>query len=273
MCGITGIFDTRGARQIDRGLLERMNESQHHRGPDEGELYSETALGFGHRRLSIIDLATGRQPLFNEDNSVVIVFNGEIYNYRELMTELTRLGHVFKTRSDTETIVHAWEQWGIDCLSRLTGMFAFAVWDRNQKALFLARDHLGVKPLHYALLPDGMFVFGSELKSVMSSPTVSTKLNPAAVEDYFAFGYIPEPKTIYNDVFKLSPGHYLHIRVGDTSVRQVRYWDVPFVPGPKRSEAEIEHELIERLTQAVQSQMMSEVPLGAFLSGDRKSVV
>jgi len=267
MCGITGIFDTTGTRTIDRGLLERMNESQHHRGPDEGELYVETALGFGHRRLSVIDLATGRQPLFNEDRSVVIVFNGEIYNYRELMTELTGLGHVFTTRSDTETIVHAWEQWGIQCLARLTGMFAFALWDRNQKTLFLARDHLGVKPLHYALQPDGMLVFGSELKSVMASPLISRKLNAGAIEDYFAFGYIPEPKTIYGEVYKLSPGHYLQIRVGDTSVRQTQYWDVPFRPVQSKSATEIEQELIARLTEAVHSQMVSDVPLGAFLSG------
>ena len=275
MCGITGIFDLGGRRQIDRGLLQRMNESQHHRGPDEGELYSETALGFGHRRLAIIDLAAGQQPLFNEDRSVVTVFNGEIYNYRALMAELIECGHVFKTRSDTETLVHAWEQWGTACVSRLIGMFAFAIWDRNQKTLFLARDHLGVKPLHYALLPDGQFIFGSELKSVMTCRLLSRALNGSAIEDYFAFGYIPEPKTIYRDVFKLRPGHYLCIRVGDTSLQQKQYWDIPSEPGPDRCESDIENELIYRLTKSVHSQMISEVPLGAFLSGgvDSSAVV
>ena len=276
MCGITGIFDTGGTRTIDLRLLEKMNETQHHRGPDEGELYSETALGFGHRRLSIIDLALGRQPLFNEDRSVVIVFNGEIYNYRALMSELSGLGHQFKTRSDTETIVHAWEQWGTDCLSRLTGMFAFAIWDRNQKMLFLARDHLGVKPLHYALLPDGLLVFGSELKSILANRSIARTLHARAIEDYFAFGYIPEPKTIYNDVFKLRPGHYLCVKVGDTAVRQMPYWDIPFrIDQQQRSQTDIEQELMERLTASVHSQMMSEVPLGAFLSGgvDSSAVV
>ena len=151
MCGITGILDTRGKREIDRALLHRMNESQHHRGPDEGGMHVEPGLGLGHRRLSIIDLSTGQQPLYNEDGSVVVVFNGEIYNYQELIPELTARGHVFHTKSDTEVIVHAWEEWGEQCVARFRGMFAFALWDRNREMLFLARDRLGVKPLFYAL--------------------------------------------------------------------------------------------------------------------------
>jgi asparagine synthase (glutamine-hydrolysing) len=158
MCGITGIFDTRGRRDIDRAVLTRMNESQHHRGPDEGGLHVEPGVGLGHRRLSIIDLSTGQQPLYNEDQSVCVVFNGEIYNYQELIPELLALGHVFHTRSDTEVIVHAWEAWGEDCVRRFRGMFAFALWDRNRETLFLARDRLAVKPLYYALLPDGTFL-------------------------------------------------------------------------------------------------------------------
>lgn len=275
MCGITGLFDTSGKRQIDRQLLHRMNERLHHRGPDEGDLYLETALGLGHRRLSIIDLASGRQPLFNEDHSVVIVFNGEIYNYRELMTELTALGHTFRTRSDTEVIVHAWEQWGPDCLHRLRGMFAFGLWDRNLQTLFLARDHIGVKPLFYSLRPDGLLMFGSELKALLTDPTLARELDPSAIEDYFAFGYIPDPKTIYRQVSKLSPGHYIQCRVGDQSVTQIRYWDLPFTPVALGSQADIEHELIARLSDAVQSQMVADVPLGAFLSGgvDSSAVV
>ena len=165
MCGITGLFDTRGSgRAVDPALLRRMNDSQSHRGPDEGSLHIEPGLGFGHRRLSIIDIATGQQPLFNEDNSVVIVFNGEVYNYQELIPELQALGHRFHTKSDTEVIVHAWESWGEACVQRFRGMFAFALWDRNRQTFFMARDRLGVKPMHYTVLDDGMLLFGSELK-------------------------------------------------------------------------------------------------------------
>src|SRR6476619_3253003 len=170
MCGIVGIFDVRGRRDVARDLLARMNESQHHRGPDEGGYLIEPGIGLGHRRLSIIDLSTGQQPLYNEDQSVCVVFNGEIYNYQELIPELQALGHVFHTRSDTEVIVHAWESWGERCVDRFRGMFAFALWDRNQQSLFLARDRLGVKPLYYALLPDGLLLFGSEMKSILMHP-------------------------------------------------------------------------------------------------------
>mgnify|MGYP000146666809 CR=1 FL=1 len=173
MCGIVGMFDMSGEREIDRAALERMNETQFHRGPVEGGLYTERALGFGHRRLSIIDLASGQQPLFNEDRSVVVVFNGEIYNFQSLMQELISLGHQFATHCDTEVIVHAWEQWGEDCVQHFRGMFGFTVWDRNQQTLFMARDRLGIKPFFYTLLPDGMFAFGSELKSLLSLPALS----------------------------------------------------------------------------------------------------
>src|SRR3954463_6541766 len=172
MCGITGIIDLKGRREVSRTLLSRMNETQVHRGPDAGGLHLEPGVGLGHRRLSIIDLATGRQPLFNEDGSVVVVFNGEIYNYQALIPELTALGHVFHTRSDTEVIVHAWESWGEGCVERFRGMFAFALFDRNRETLFLARDRLGVKPLFYSLLPDGTLAFGSELKSLMVHPAL-----------------------------------------------------------------------------------------------------
>ena len=275
MCGIVGIFDTHGNREIDREALGRMNESQFHRGPDEGELYTETALGMGHRRLSVIDLATGQQPLFNADRSVVIVYNGEVYNYRELMAELIELGFVFHTKSDTEVVLHAYEAWGADCLKRLRGMFAFGLWDRKAQTLFLARDHVGVKPMFYSLLPNGYFVFGSELKSIMTFPELSRELNPQAVEDYFAYGYVPEPKTIFHNAYKLSPGHCITLKVGDSAVTPQRYWDIPFQTGPARSEADIEQELIARLRDSVQSQMVAEVPLGAFLSGgvDSSAVV
>jgi asparagine synthase (glutamine-hydrolysing) len=181
MCGIVGVFDVRGNREISRGLVERMNETQHHRGPDESGIHLERGLGLGHRRLSIIDLATGQQPLYNEDGSVVVVFNGEIYNFQELIPELTRLGHIFHTRSDTEVIVHAWEAWGAECVKRFRGMFAFALWDRNREILFLARDRLGVKPLYYAALNDGTLIFGSELKALTAHAGLDRALDPFAI--------------------------------------------------------------------------------------------
>ncbi|MGH6624275.1 MAG: asparagine synthetase B, partial [Burkholderiaceae bacterium] len=205
MCGITGIFDRRGERPVDRAVLVRMNDSQYHRGPDEGGLHIAPGIGLGHRRLSIIDVATGQQPLYNEDQSVCIVYNGEIYNYRELIPELTALGHVFRTKSDTEVIVHAWEAWGEKCVQRFRGMFAFALWDANRQTLFLARDRLGVKPLYYAELADGHFLFGSELKSVMAHGGLPRVIDPQAVEEYFALGYVPEPRTIYRAARKLPP--------------------------------------------------------------------
>jgi asparagine synthase (glutamine-hydrolysing) len=275
MCGIVGIFDTHGNREIDREALRRMNESQHHRGPDEGELHLETALGMGHRRLSVIDVATGQQPLADAAGSAVIVFNGEIYNYRALRDELAALGRPFRTRSDTEVVLQAWKAWGADCVRRLRGMFAFAVWDRAQQTLFLARDHVGVKPMFYSLLPNGYFVFGSELKSIMTFPELSRRLNPRAVEDYFAYGYVPEPNTIFHNAYKLSPGHCILLKAGARAVVPQRYWDLPFRPGPVQSEAEVAEELIGRLREAVLSQTESEVPLGAFLSGgvDSSAVV
>ena len=267
MCGIVGIFDLRGARAIDRGLLERMNQTQHHRGPVEGGLHHEPGLGFGHRRLSIIDLSSGQQPLFNEDGSVVVVFNGEIYNFKPLMAQLQELGHTFRSQCDTEVIVHAWEEWGEDCVVRLRGMFSFAIWDRNRRVLFLARDRLGIKPMHYAFLPDGMFVFGSELKALLAMPALARDIDPCAVEDYFAYGYVPEPRTIFKGAFKLAPGHTMTVMAGATEGRPKKYWDAPFKPHAPMSESEIAGELVTRLTEAVKSHMVADVPLGAFLSG------
>ncbi len=267
MCGIVGIFDMRQQRDIDRLLLNRMNETQHHRGPNEGGLHTEPGVGLGHRRLSIIDLSSGQQPLFNEDGSVVVVFNGEIYNFQELMAELQGLGHVFRTHSDTEVIVHAWEQWGEACVTRFRGMFAFGLWDRNQKTLFLARDRLGIKPLYYGLLSNGMLAFGSELKSLLVCPGSSRDLDPCAVEDYFAYGYVPEPRTIFRNTFKLPPGHTLTIQAGTALPAPQQYWDLPFTAQAPQSEAEVQDELGARLREAVQSHLVAEVPLGAFLSG------
>jgi asparagine synthase (glutamine-hydrolysing) len=275
MCGITGIFDTRGRREIDRVVLERMNESQHHRGPDEVGLHVEPGLGLGHRRLSIIDLSTGQQPLYNEDRSICIVYNGEVYNYQELIGELTKLGHRFRTRSDTEAIVHAWEAWGEECVDRLRGMFAFALWDRNSETLFLARDRLGVKPLHYAQLADGTLVFGSELKSLLAHGGLRRDIDPYAVEEYFGLGYVAEPRTIFKQARKLPPAHTLVIRRGEPLPAPREYWSLRFSCSNPIGVREACEELDRRLAESVRLRMIAEVPLGAFLSGgvDSSAVV
>lgn len=275
MCGIAGIFDTREARRVDASLLERMNQSQFHRGPDDGGVHIEPGVGLAHRRLSIIDLSNGHQPLFNEDGSVVVVYNGEIYNFPELTTELLAAGHQFRTHCDTEVIVHAWEEWGEACVDRFRGMFAFAIWDRNRGSLFLARDRLGIKPLHYALLNDGRLLFGSELKSLLVYDGLPRTIEPRSVEDYFALGYVPEPRTIFKDVFKLPPGHTLRIRRGDTRLQPRQYWDVDFSPNGVTDEKDACEQMIERLEEAIRIRMIADVPLGAFLSGgvDSSAVV
>lgn len=276
MCGISGLFDTQGLRSFDPGLLVRINNVQSHRGPDEDGLHLEPGLALGHRRLSVIDLSTGQQPLFNEDGSVAIVFNGEIYNFQSLVPELQSLGYRFRTRSDTEVIVHAWQAWGADCVHRLRGMFAFALWDRHRQTLFLARDRMGVKPLHYAWLPDGSFIFGSELKVLTAHPLFDRKLDPRALEDYFTFGYIPDPRCIYGSAHKLPAGHTLSLVRGETARSVPRpYWDVQFTHDNPMGLADAEAELRERVSESVRLRMIADVPLGAFLSGgvDSSAVV
>lgn len=275
MCGIVGLFDLRGQRDFDRDLLSRLNDIQFHRGPDEGGLHLEPGVGLGHRRLSIIDLSSGQQPLFNEDGSVVVVFNGEIYNFQELVPELTAKGHTFRTHSDTEVIVHAWEEWGEACVERFRGMFAFALWDRKQQTLFIVRDRLGVKPLFYSVLPDDTLIFASELKALVAHPGFDKSIDPLAVEEYFAYGYIPEPRTIYRSAFKLEPGFTLTLKVGQGLPQPKQYWDIPFKPLGPITEQEAEQEIIRRLRESVKIRMVAEVPLGAFLSGgvDSSAVV
>jgi len=252
-----------------------MNQSQFHRGPDEGGIHIEPGVGLGHRRLAIIDLSTGQQPLFNEDHSVAIVFNGEIYNYLELVPELQALGHQFRTRSDTEVIVHAWEAWGADCVDRLRGMFAFAIWDRNRDTLFLARDRMGVKPLHYAQLDDGTLIFGSEIKALLAHPRLDRSLDPLAVEEYFAYGYVADPRSIFKAIHKLPPACTLTVKRQAPLPEPKTYWDLPFKPVGSITECEAREELLVRLREAVRIRLMSEVPLGAFLSGgvDSSAVV
>lgn len=276
MCGLVGIFDTRGRRDIDRGLLERMNERQFHRGPDEGGVHLEPGVGLAHRRLSIIDLASGQQPLYNEDGSIVVVYNGEIYNFASLAKELAELGYRFRTHCDTEVIVHAWSAWGEDCVSRFRGMFAFALWDRKREQLFLARDRLGIKPLYYSLLANGELAFASELKALKVHPQLDRSIDEQAIEEYFALGYVPEPRSIYRGTHKLRPGHTLLISAGQGVPQQKQYWDVALNPGTEtRDEAAYADELVERIREAVDIRLVSEVPLGAFLSGgvDSSTVV
>lgn len=275
MCGLTGIFDSVAQRPIDRSLLVAMTDRLAHRGPDGDGFYVSDGVGLGHRRLAIIDLTSGDQPIYNDDRSVVIVFNGEIYNFMDVKQELEGRGVRFRTRSDTEVILRSWEVWGEDCLSRLRGMFAIAIWDENRQTLFLARDRLGKKPLYYATTPDGRLYFASELKSVLMAPGLAREIDPEAVEDYFAYAFVPDPKTIYRNIFKLPPACYMAVRRDQSQLQPRRYWNVDLSVEHSGSEAELSHELIERLREAVDIRRVSEVPIGAFASGgvDSSAVV
>jgi asparagine synthase (glutamine-hydrolysing) len=275
MCGLAGIFDSRDRRPIDRDLLTVMTNSLSHRGPDGAGFHVAEGIGLGHRRLSIIDLAGGHQPLFNEDQSVAVVYNGEIYNFRELASQLRALGHRFRTVCDTEVVVHAWEEWGPDSVKRFRGMFAFALWDGNSKTLFLARDRLGIKPLYYAVLPDGRMIFGSEMKALLCDPALERRINVHAAEDYFAYGYVPDPKTIYQSMHKLPPAHTLTWKRGMPVPLPQQYWDIGFHSNTRIGERDACVELYERMSEAVRMHLVSDVPLGAFLSGgvDSSSVV
>lgn len=259
---------------MDARLLERMGDALAHRGPDGEGFHTEAGLGLAFRRLAIIDIGCGNQPMFNEDGSVVIVFNGEIYNFQALREELVGLGHVFASdHSDTETVIHAWESWGIDCLQRLSGMYAFALWDRRRGQLLLVRDRLGEKPLYYGRAPDRSFVFGSELAALAPIPGLLGRLDARAIEDFFAYGYVPDPRSIYAGVQKLAAGHYLLIEDGKPPGEPTAYWRA--APSGELAGEGAVQELGCRLARAVDSRMISDVPLGAFLSGgiDSSAVV
>jgi asparagine synthase (glutamine-hydrolysing) len=268
MCGIYGMYFADRARTVDEERLRAMGDAIRHRGPDESGILVDGAFGFGMQRLSIIDLKTGHQPIGNEDGSVQVVFNGEIYNYRELARDLLERGHVLATTSDTEVIVHLWEEHGADCVRHLSGMFTLAVWDTRSRTLFLARDRLGIKPLYYAEAAAGV-VFGSELKALLRVPEVARGVSSEAVLAYLRWGYVPDPLSILDDVKKLAPGHTLLVRDGRVVGPPRRYWDVrPFFAEPRLgSEAALLEELRWRLAESVKSHLVSDVPLGAFLSG------
>ena len=266
MCGLAGIFHPDSRAAIDAAVLRRMTTALAHRGPDGDGFHIEPGIGLGHRRLAVIDLAGGGQPMANEDGSVVIVFNGEIYNFAELRPELQALGHVFRSdHSDTETILHAWESWGPDCLQRLNGMFAFALWDRARGQLFLARDRLGKKPLYHAHTPDGGFVFGSEMAALAEVTALPRRIFPPAVEDFLTWGYIPDPDTIYAGIHRLPAAHWLLLQRGRPPLLR-RYWQPPTHIRPQ-DEASATAELTTRLQAATAARLVADVPLGAFLSG------
>src|SRR6266702_3550330 len=271
MCGITGIVRSDGAR-IDRELLARMNAAIRHRGPDDDGFYFSDGVGLAMRRLAIIDLASGQQPIHNQDRTAWIVFNGEIYNYRELREKLEKLGDTFYTNSDTEAIIHAYDRYGADCPKHLRGMFAFAIWDERTQELFVARDRVGKKPLLYAQL-NGQLVFASEFSALLLHPEISREIEPEALHHYLSFMCVPAPLTAYRAIKKLEPGHSLRWKKGEIKIE--RYWQPDFSRKLKISEEEAGERAIEILRDAVRVRLMSEVPLGAFLSGgiDSSAVV
>ena len=275
MCGIAGIFHPGVPKPVDPARVKAMAETLAHRGPDGSGVWIGPGIGFGHRRLSIIDLEGGAQPMLTDDERIAVTYNGEIYNFREVRAELERHGHAFRTDCDTEVILAAWRQWGPDCLSRFNGMFAFALWDEDRQSLFLARDRLGVKPLFYADLPDGALIFASELKALLAHPLLRRTPSPQAIEDYLAWGYVPDDASIVAGVKKLAAGHFLLVRRGRPAPRPVRWWDVDFNAPSKASAGALQEELIDHLRRAVRSRMVADVPLGAFLSGgvDSSAVV
>jgi asparagine synthase (glutamine-hydrolysing) len=268
MCGIAGFISKDknapvGEREF---LLDKMCKIIEYRGPDEQGTAVEGRAALGMRRLSIIDLKTGQQPIYTEDRNSLIVFNGEIYNYRELKKELEARGHRFKTNSDTETILRAYEEYGSDCVEKLRGMFAFAIWNKREESLFVARDRVGKKPLFYAVTEKGNFVFGSELKVLLAHGEIKKEIDNAALDAFLTFGYVPEERCIFKNVEKLAPGHFLILK--DGRIRTEKYWDFSY---EKPSEIKSEDEYVENLRalikEAVKIRLVSEVPLGAFLSG------
>lgn len=271
MCGITGILNLDPSRIAPAEVLDRMLESIVHRGPDDDGRLVDGELAMGMRRLSIIDLADGKQPIFDESGRFAVIFNGEIYNYLELRQSLISRGHTLKTHSDTEVIVHLYEDYGTECLEHLRGMFAFAVWDKRTRELFVARDRLGIKPVYYAER-DGTFLFGSEVKALLRHPALSASLDYRALSDYLSLKYVPAPRTLFAGIQSLPPGHYLIAR--DGKVEQFAYWDFSFQkPEQAKSEGEYLEELESLLRESVRLRLRSDVPFGAFLSGGLDSSI
>lgn len=263
MCGICGIVSHNEAHPVDEGMLIKMNDTIVHRGPDDAGHFHDGRAGIAMRRLSIIDLSTGHQPMTNEDKTVWIVFNGEIYNYQEIRQDLVQKGHTFVTKSDTEAIVHAYEEYGADCVHRLNGMFAFAIWDSVKERFFLARDRVGIKPMYYHFSKRNL-IFGSELKAVLAHPDTPREINFSALDQFLTLEYIPSPNTIFKDIHKLPPGHWMMLENGRLTIKQ--YWNVEPMDVPNSDQACVE-KLTELIRDAVKIRMIADVPLGAFLSG------
>ncbi len=275
MCGIAGIFHPASPKPVDPARIAAMTQAQAHRGPDGSGVWSALGVGLGHRRLSIIDVAGSPQPMALPGERIVVTYNGEIYNFAELRAELIARGAVFRTQGDTEVLLHAWAAWGPDMLSRLNGMFAFAIYDADCQSLFLARDRMGVKPLHYVELADGAVAFASELKGLLAHPLVRRTPDLRAIEDYMALGYVPDDACIVAGVRKLQSGHFLLMQRGRAVPSPMRWWDIDFSKRATGSTRDLEAELVERMREGVRSRMVADVPLGAFLSGgvDSSAVV
>jgi asparagine synthase (glutamine-hydrolysing) len=275
MCGITGLVHFNRDRKVAPAVLKNMSDSIYHRGPDDEGQFIHENVGLGFRRLSIIDLSTGHQPLSNQNDSIYIVFNGEIYNYQEQREKLKQKGYCFKTTTDTEVILHLYEEYGVECLQYLRGMFAFSIWDNNKQQMFCARDRFGIKPFYY-YTDNEKFVFGSEIKAVLKGEDIDKTISIDALDSYFAFGYITSDLSIYKNVKKLQPAHYLLLSFKDKPVIEIkRYWQIHFDPDFSRSEKQWQEEIEECFSETVKLHMISDVPLGAFLSGgiDSSSVV
>ncbi|MBA3691932.1 MAG: asparagine synthase (glutamine-hydrolyzing), partial [Acidobacteria bacterium] len=272
MCGIVG-FTSANSQPVNREILERMNACIVHRGPDDDGFYIRENVGLAMRRLSIIDIAHGKQPIHNHDKSKWIVFNGEIYNFQELREDLEKRGHKFYTNSDTEAIIHLYDEYGADCVQYLRGMFAFAIWDEREKSLFIARDRIGKKPLLYSHQPNGDLIFGSEFRALLEHPSISREVNYEAIHHYLTFIYVPAPLTGFKQIRKLEPAHWLLWK--DGKIETKRYWSLDYSEKIKISEEDAIEETLQILTEATKLRMISEVPLGAFLSGgvDSSTVV
>ena len=266
MCGIAGILLQHSDRPIDEGLLRRMAGTIAHRGPDAQGVWTDGRVGLAHRRLSIIDLADGDQPIANEDGTIRVVFNGEIYNFRELRRELKQKGHRFRTNSDTEVLVHLYEEYGEELVQRLRGMFAFALWDARTETLLLARDRVGLKPLYY-LFDGEKLVFGSEIKAILCWPGVERTIDPQALEDYFAFGVVPGERSIFQSIRKLPPAHVLSLSTERPQPRISRYWQLRMAPDESLSENEWLERVRDKFDETVKVHRIADVPVGAFLSG------
>lgn len=264
MCGISGWVHRDSAKQADAGILKRMNQTLCHRGPDEEGIYTKGNAGLAMRRLAVIDVQGGHQPVSNEDGTVWMVFNGEIYNYAELRESLQKKGHVFRSKSDSETIVHLYEEYGKACVDHLRGMFAFAIWDERQKRLMLARDRFGKKPLYYTE-HEGALIFGSELKCILELPGVPRRTNLQALHHYLSLQYVPDPLTAFESIYKLPPAHTLLWEKGAMKIE--RYWELSYLDKWTKSEDTLADELTERLREAVKIRLVSDVPLGIHLSG------